>query len=306
MIQPEIVVRAPAKINLLLAVGQVGSDGYHPVVSVYHAVGLYQRVAGRVSRRTTLTYVSGPDTVDTSGLGAGEDNLAVRAVRLLAATAEVTDGIELQISKRVPIAAGLAGGSADAAGALVVANALWQTGLSQSELEVLAAALGADVPFAMAGGTCVGTGRGEQLTQVDVGGELWWVLIFADFALSTPEVYATFDRLASERVADESGPDRAQQVLAALETGSPEALADAVANDLQEPALRMAPALAETLAAANRCGALAAFVSGSGPTVVALASDRQHADSLQGALTAAGYHAVTAPGHVSGPRFAVR
>ncbi len=201
-----VTVRVPAKINLQLGVGPRRADGYHDLVTVFHAVSLFDEV--------TVAEVDGPgpDRVLVSGEGAdsvpaGPDNLALKAAAALARAAEVArdpgQPIEITIRKRIPVAAGLAGGSADAAAALVACNELWATGLSPAQLGEVAAGVGSDVAFALIGGTAVGQGRGERLTPALASGEYHWVLAVADGQLSTPEVYATIDRL---RAARDPGP----------------------------------------------------------------------------------------------------
>ena len=197
-----MTVRAPAKINLQLAVGPRRADGYHGLVTVFQAISLYDDVT------VTEGAPAGEDRVLVTGEGAdavpsGRDNLALTAATALARAAglsrDLTGSIEITIRKRIPVAAGLAGGSADAAAALVACNELWNAGLSQGQLREVAADVGSDVAFALMGGTAVGQGRGEQLTLALASGEYHWVLAVAEGALSTPEVYATLDRLRAAR-----------------------------------------------------------------------------------------------------------
>jgi 4-diphosphocytidyl-2-C-methyl-D-erythritol kinase len=194
LIVTSVTVRVPAKINLQLAVGPLRPDGYHDLATVFHAISLFDDVT---------VAAAGADSVSVSGEGAAQvpadgDNLALRAVRALraVAAAQAGPGVAVTIRKRIPVAAGLAGGSADAAAALVACNELWGAGLSQRELCEVAAGVGSDVAFAVLGGTAVGRGRGERLTQAMVSPARYhWVLAFADGSLSTPEVYGTLDRL---------------------------------------------------------------------------------------------------------------
>ncbi len=184
------------------------------------------------------------------------------------------------------MAAGLAGGSADAAAALVACDSLWGTRLDGRRLAGLAARVGSDVPFALDGGTALGTGRGEQLRPLAVGGTFHWVLAVTEVGLSTPAVYAELDRLRGHRPVRRPGVGRA--VLSALTRGDPAALAGALHNDLQEAACSMRPALRETLQAGTRAGALAGVVSGSGPTCAFLARDERHAVEIAARLAGAG------------------
>ncbi len=285
-----VTVRVPAKINLQLAVGPLRADGYHGLVTVFHAVSLFDEVT---------VAAAGTDSVTVSGEGAAEvpadaDNLALRAVRALRAELAGTGvrpdadaGVAVAIRKRIPVAGGLAGGSADAAGALVACNELWQTGLSTQELCEVAAGVGSDVAFAVLGGTAVGRGRGDQLTQALVApAQYHWVLAFAAGQLSTPAVYGTLDRMRAQRVVGE--PELSTELMSALRAGDPERLGRALSNDLQAPAVSMLPALRKTLAAGREFGALGALVSGSGPTCFFLAESARHATDLAVALSGAG------------------
>ncbi|HXZ73090.1 MAG TPA: 4-(cytidine 5'-diphospho)-2-C-methyl-D-erythritol kinase, partial [Streptosporangiaceae bacterium] len=190
-----MTVRVPAKVNLQLAVGPVRADGYHDVATVYHAVSLFDEVTvAPADRELVAVNGEGADSVPMDG-----GNLAARAARALARAAGTgsgdAPGLAIQITKRIPVAAGLAGGSADAAATLVACNELWGTGLSQRELCELAAGIGSDVAFGLLGGTAIGIGRGEQVTPALTSGTLQWVLAFADGGLSTADVYAASDRL---------------------------------------------------------------------------------------------------------------
>lgn len=294
---PDVRVRAPGKINLALAVGRPDPDGYHPLATVFQAVSLVEEVTARPAEDFALT-VEGlhADRVPTDA-----SNLALRAAHRLAEHVGITDGVHLHVRKGVPVAGGMAGGSADAAAALLACDTLWRTGLPRQELSELAATLGADVPFALLGQTAVGRGRGDVLTPALSRGEYHWTLALQDHGLSTPEVFRMFDAVLGgvegEPVADPA-------LLRALSTGDPAAVGAALSNDLQVAALELAPHLAETLAVAEDAGALGVVVSGSGPTVAALARSRQHAVAVAAALTAAGVAdgVLTATGPVPGAR----
>ncbi len=291
-----VTARVPAKVNLQLAVGPARPDGYHELVTVFHAVSLFDEV--------TVTPAD-QDSVTVTGEGAGQvpadrRNLAARAVDALLAVlgpgVRDSPGVAIRIAKRIPVAAGLAGGSGDAAAALVACNELWRAGLSQQELCEVAASLGSDVAFALVGGTAVGLGRGEQVTSALTAGTFHWVLGFADGGLSTAEVYAAFDRLRSARsgqpggpAGDGSGPAApGKELMAALRSGDPVALGERLSNDLQAAAVSLRPGLRRALAAADEFGALGAIVSGSGPTCAYLARDAQHAQSVAVGLSGAG------------------
>jgi 4-diphosphocytidyl-2-C-methyl-D-erythritol kinase len=285
-----VTVRVPAKINLQLAVGPVRADGYHALVTVFHAVSLFDEVTVVPSDKTTIT-VTGEDSAHVP---ADRSNLAWQAASALAkATGQRGTAVGIEIRKRIPVAAGLAGGSADAAAALVACNELWQTGLSSRELAELGATLGSDVPFALVGGTAVGRGRGEQLTPALAAGTYHWALAFGHQGLSTAQVYATCDRLRAARVASgdqpEPGePELSHPLMTALRSGDPERVGPLLTNDLQPAALSLQPALRRTLAAGHEQGALGAIVSGSGPTCAFLARDAARARDLAVALTGSG------------------
>ena len=285
-----MTVRVPAKINLQLAVGPVRADGYHPLVTVFHAVSLFDEVTVQSAGAMTLT-VTGEDA---AAVPADESNLAWRAAEALAQTAGVrARAVRIEIRKRIPVAAGLAGGSADAAATLVACNELWQTGLSQRGLAELAAELGSDVPFSLVGGTAVGRGRGEQLTPALAAGDYHWALAFARSGLSTAQVYATCDRLRAARVKLGGDPLAGEpalstELMTALRSGDPSRLGPLLTNDLQPAAVSLRPGLRRTLAAGREYGALGAIVSGSGPACAFLARDAEHARDLAVALTGAG------------------
>jgi 4-diphosphocytidyl-2-C-methyl-D-erythritol kinase len=320
-----VTVRVPAKVNLQLAVGPARADGYHSLVTVFHAVSLFDEVIVREAERTSIR-ISGEDA---AAVPTGKTNLAWRAVTALAAAAgrkSRDSAVLIEIRKRIPVAAGLAGGSADAAGALVACNELWRTGLSQRELAQIAAGLGSDVPFALFGGTAVGRGRGEELTPALAAGNYHWALAFANTGLSTAQVYAACDRIRAARAqadglaADpQTAPDRtgpaltgragaadavrraaatgrpgvpepelSRELMTALRSGDPARVGPLLSNDLQPAAVSLLPALRRALAAGREYGALGAIVSGSGPTCAFLAKDAAHAGDLAVALTGAG------------------
>jgi 4-diphosphocytidyl-2-C-methyl-D-erythritol kinase len=296
----QVTVRAPAKLNLQLSVGSPGPDGYHELATVFQAVGLYDEL-------TATAAAAGGVGVTVEGAQADlvpvdETNLAVRAARLLAARTGVAPDVQLHLRKQIPVAGGMAGGSADGAAALVACDLLWRTGLAREDLHDLAAELGADVPFALMGGTAVGTGRGDILTPALARGELHWVLALSDQRLSTPEVYAECDRLRGGKAIIE--PRVSDRMMQGLRSGDPAVVGAELANDLQPAALSLCPDLAATLAVGDDYGALGSVVSGSGPTVAFLVSDTERALDLAVALAASG--TCDAVQRVSGPVHGVR
>lgn len=285
-----VTVRVPAKINLQLAVGPRRPDGYHDLVTVFHAISLSDEVTVATAAADSVL-VSGEDAAQVP---ANSDNLALKAVSALRAVATLrgaelpdADGVAVTISKRIPVAAGLAGGSADAAAALAGCNELWHAGLSQRELCEVAAGVGSDVAFAVLGGTAVGRGRGERLSPALVSQARYhWVLAFADGQLPTPLVYGTLDKLRGGEVV--SSPELSTGLMGALRSGDARQLGAALGNDLQAAAVTLLPALRKTLDAGLELGALGALVSGSGPTCLFLASGAGHAGELAAALSDAG------------------
>ncbi|HST97733.1 MAG TPA: 4-(cytidine 5'-diphospho)-2-C-methyl-D-erythritol kinase [Geodermatophilus sp.] len=287
-----VVARAPAKVNVHLAVGPLRSDGFHELRTVYLAVSLFDTVTVRPGDGLSLS-VTGEGTTGSGADAVPTDrrNLVWRAAELLAEHAGVPADAAITIDKSIPAAAGLAGGSADAAAALVALDALWGTHATRGELTALAARLGSDVPFSLLGGVALGSGRGEQLSPVLARRRWDWVLGIAGVGLSTPAVYAELDRLrAAGRVPDGEELSAPDPVIAALRSGPVPALAAALGNDLQPPALSLRPDLRRALRAASSAGAAGALVSGSGPTVAALAEDEDSAVRLTAALAGEGVY----------------
>ncbi|MFE2537550.1 4-(cytidine 5'-diphospho)-2-C-methyl-D-erythritol kinase [Streptomyces sp. NPDC059371] len=277
-----VTVRVPAKVNVQLAVGGARPDGFHDLANVFLAVGLYDEVTVTPADELRVT-CAGPDAAQVP---LDRTNLAARAALELARRHGIDPAVHLHIAKDIPVAGGMAGGSADGAGALLACDTLWGTNSSREELLDICAELGSDVPFSLAGGAALGTGRGEKLRLLDVGGTFHWVFAMAERGLSTPAVFREFDRMnEGVRVPE---PVASQDLLDALAKGDAGALARTVSNDLQSAALSLFPALADTLAAGRAAGALAALVSGSGPTTAFLAPDAESARVIGRALHASG------------------
>lgn len=290
----EVRVRVPAKVNLFLAVRGVRPDGYHELTTVLQTVGVHDEVAARLSGTPwAMQHPSARKLMQLSlrhdggdAVGADDDNLVMRAARaLLEELCVPTDPspdeleraprTELTLTKRIPVAAGMAGGSADAAATLLALDRLWGAGLGPEELRPVAARLGADVPFCLAGGTALATGTGADTARVLARGDFHWVVGADDEGLSTPAVYRAYDELDLEPSVVE--PDI---VLQALRSGDTELLAGALHNDLETAAISLRPSLADRLEDMYAAGALRAIVSGSGPTVVALAADEHDAQVI--------------------------
>ncbi|KQR90786.1 4-diphosphocytidyl-2C-methyl-D-erythritol kinase [Microbacterium sp. Leaf347] len=299
---PTVHVRAPGKINLFFEVGALGADGYHDVASAYQAVSAYEDVWASASDDLTIE-VTG--SVDVAGVPLDARNLAVRAAQLVADEAGIDAGVHLRIVKDVPVAGGMGGGSADAAAALVACDALWGTGISPIRLRELAAELGADVPFALSGGTAIGLGRGDDLSPALARGRFDWVIVTSEDGLSTPAVFAALDAHrddASLDIVPARRPMVDDAVLHALRAGDAHMLAASLRNDLQQAALALRPDLADLLETGRAAGALEGIVSGSGPTVAFLAAGPEAAIDLQIGLSAAGHVAHHVHGPVPGAR----
>lgn len=293
-----MVVRAPSKVNLHLGVGEVRADGYHELTTVFQALSLGDDL--EISPAASLA-------VRVVGEGAAEvptdrTNLVWQAAVRLAHLGGRAPLVEFAIRKGIPVAGGMAGGSADAAAALVGLNELWDLGLSRDELAVIGAELGSDVPFALYGGTALGRGRGEKLLPVLSRKAFHWVLALAKGGLSTPAVFRELDRLREQGNPPRLGEP--QELLQALASGDPHQLAPLLGNDLQAAALSLKPELRRTLRAGVEAGALAGIVSGSGPTCAFLCADESTAVAVSAELSGAGVcrSVRTASGPVPGAR----
>jgi 4-diphosphocytidyl-2-C-methyl-D-erythritol kinase len=268
-----VTVRVPAKVNLQLSVGPRESDGFHNLVTVFQAISIYDDI--------TVTFAPAKSGVSISisgdqrhGVPADESNLAMKAIALMAKEYDLIIDAHVEIKKSIPVAGGMAGGSADAAAAIVAIDYLYSLGMSREEMSEVAAQLGSDVPFMLSGGTAIGTGHGDQLTAALSRGTYHWVLALSSVGLSTPAVYGECDRLRSEL--DIAEPATNEQLMQALLAADPKAVGAHLINDLQAAACSLRPALRLVLDVGQEYGALGALVSGSGPTVAFLVSDESH------------------------------
>jgi 4-diphosphocytidyl-2-C-methyl-D-erythritol kinase len=279
-----VTVRVPGKVNLFLAVGDLRDDGYHELTTVFHAVSLFDEITVRNADVLSL---------EVSGEGVGElptdhRNLAWRAAEALAKHVGRAPDVAISVEKSIPVAGGMAGGSADAAAVLVAINALWELGVPRRDLHTLAEELGSDVPFALHGGTALGTGRGEQLATVLARNTFHWVLAFGKRGLSTPKVFAEIDRLRADGRGKTPRLEEPEPLLAALASGDADQLAPLLGNDLQSAALSLDSGLRRTLRAGEDAGALAGIVSGSGPTCAFLCASASSAIDVGVELAGAG------------------
>ena len=282
-----VTVRAPAKINVYLGVGKVRPDGFHPLETVYQAVSLYDDVTVTSAEEWSVTTIVDGTHVDGFAVPDDDTNIAIRAGKALAAHHHLEDrAASIEVRKSIPVAGGMAGGSADAAATLVGLDRLWNLDTSDEELLEIAAALGSDVPFALVGGTATGTGRGEVVTPVEDNGSWWWVVVFSDEGLSTPSVYGAYDLLEG------GGHDyriRPQLLAALRDPRNGEQLQVFLYNDLEDAAFYLRPDLQEVAEAALECEASYALLSGSGPTMLALAADAESARNVAARLAERGY-----------------
>ena len=300
-----VSVSAPGKVNLFLALGAARPDGYHPLNTIFAQIGLSETVTVTPLQSLTTTAPQpgsapasqpGPAPVAQTGnpcielaltrpdnnVPLDHTNLAYRAAQAVAQQAARrgldTPDVHILLDKAVPVAGGMAGGSADAAATLKACNEFWQVGLSLEELAQLGAQLGADVPFGLYGGVALGTGRGDLIEPLKAApGPYYWTFALQDEGLSTAAVFKHFDATVQAPPAADMPPE---QLLAALEAGDVAEVSRHIRNDLQATAIELRPELGQLIDLAERAGALVAMVSGSGPTVAALSSSRAAAERV--------------------------
>jgi 4-diphosphocytidyl-2-C-methyl-D-erythritol kinase len=280
-----VVTRVPGKVNLQLSVGPLGDDGFHEVTTVFQAISLFDDVTvieGKAGSGTSIS-VTGQTA---NGVPADASNLAIKAAQLMMKEFELSPDLEIKLKKEIPVAGGMAGGSADAAGVIVGLDSLYELGLARDEMEKIASQIGSDVPFSLTGGVAIGTGRGDQITTALAKGSYTWVLALSSQGLSTPAVYQECDRLREGLSI--ASPQVSEPLMQALRAGDSKALGKSLLNDLQAAACSLRPALRLVLDVGIDYGALGGIVSGSGPTVAFLVSDEEHAMDLTVALSASG------------------
>ena len=293
----EVTVRVPGKINLQLSVGPLQRDGYHELATVFQSVSLFDEITvSEIDKGIEIT------TDSKSNIPLDKENLAYKAAEIMKKKFDIETGLAIKIKKEIPIAGGMAGGSADAGGTIVAIDSLFSLGLKRDEMERIGSELGADIPFTIAGGTAIGTGRGDQIAPVLSRGSYNWVLALSSSGLSTPSVYKECDRLREGL--DISKPFVSDSLLQALSHGDAKALGKALTNDLQPAACSLKPALRLILDVGLDYGALGGIVSGSGPTVAFLAEHEDHALDLVVALTSSGVvgNVIRVAGPVPGAR----
>jgi len=301
----QISASAPGKINIFFKVGALKNDGYHEVLSIYQALDIRETVKVSDSPRWNVSVSGALSEEQIAAVHTGEENLVVRAAKLIAKLANKTRTPELsfEITKNVPVAGGMGGGSADAAAAMLAVDELWETRVDEEALIKAAAELGADIPFALLGGTAIGIGRGDKLDPIDEVQKLHWVLVPMDAGLSTPRVYAKLDEMRAAKGQDPTlvpTPQVPHELIDALVHGDARKVAMHLHNDLQDAAVSLMPELSVTMDAGLAAGALAAMVSGSGPTIAMLAESEEAAESIANRLAFEGYIAIPTFGPAKG------
>ena len=277
-----VTVQVPAKVNLQLSVGPKESDGYHQVVTVFQAISLFDNI--KISEADQFSIAVSGDY--TNGIPLDQSNLVYKAIELMSEEFETNKNLEVSIQKSIPIAGGMAGGSADAAAVLFGIDQLYRLGLSKDELSEIARKLGSDVPFMLHGGTAVGRGHGDEITPALSRGTYHWVIAVSSTGLATPAVYAECDRLRTGL--DIKAPTLNDELLQALLSGDATRVGKSLSNDLQAAACSIRPALRLILDTGQEYGALGGVVSGSGPSVAFLVADEDHSLDLAVALTSSG------------------
>jgi len=301
----QVTASAPGKINIFFKVGALKDDGYHEVLSIYQALDIRETVKVSDSPRWNVSVSGALSEEQIAAVPTGEENLVVRAAKLIAKLANKTrtPEISFEITKNVPVAGGMGGGSADAAAAMLAVDDLWDTQIDGEALIKAAAELGADIPFALLGGTAIGIGRGDKLDPIDEVQKLHWVLVPMDAGLSTPRVYAKLDEMRAAKGQDPTlvpTPQVPHELIDALVNGDARKVAKHLHNDLQDAAVSLMPELSVTMDAGLAAGALAAMVSGSGPTIAMLAESEEAAESIANRLAFEGYIAIPTFGPAKG------
>lgn len=269
---PVVRIRTHAKVNLFLRVLGVRRDGFHEVETILHGVRLFDEIE----------IEGAPDGVDvtmelegiTGTLPSTDENLVTRAARLLIEELGVSNGARIRVTKRIPIGAGLGGGSGNAAGALVTLADMWGLTLERDRLFALAEKLGSDVPYCIDGGTSLATARGEELTPLANIRFMWFVLAGSERPLLTRDVYERWDATGS------SDDVKATPLAMALGAGDLVEVAALLHNDLELPAFSLRPELEAKKQVLVEAGALGAAMTGSGPTLYGIAADRPAAEDI--------------------------
>lgn len=277
-----VEVQAPAKVNLQLSVGPKEADGYHQVVTVFQAVSLMDVIKISESDQFGIS-IKGDYT---TGVPLDQSNLIFKAVQLMSEKFDTSTSLDFEINKSIPVAGGMAGGSADAAASLLGIDQLYGLGLTKDELAEVAREIGSDVPFMLHGGTAVGRGRGDEITPALSRGTYHWVIAVSSSGLSTPSVYGECDRLRTGL--DIKAPTLNDELLQSLLSGDSVRVGKSLNNDLQAAACSLRPALRLILDTGQEYGALGGIVSGSGPSVAFLVADEDHSLDLAVALTSSG------------------
>ncbi|MEN9715727.1 MAG: hypothetical protein RJA35_1194 [Actinomycetota bacterium] len=296
--EPVHAATAFGKINLFFKVGPLREDGYHQVASLYQSVNLAETVVAELDSDWNVEVTGNLHESHLKAVPTNRNNLVVKVAKAAGAILRFrkVPRLHLTIHKNVPVAGGMGGGSADAAAALLAAEAAWSRMLTPRERTEIAASIGADVPFALLGGAAIGVGTGGDLTPLAQKSLLHWVLVPNNFGLSTPAVFAELDRLRDLSGMNPKWVPEAKvssALVRALKDGADaETIAPLLHNDLQEAAISLRPELQEILDLGERALALKAIVSGSGPTIALLARDANDAVAIASRMTTFGQQAV--------------
>ena len=267
-----VTVEANAKINLTLDILGKRPDGFHEVAMVMQTIGLHDTLVMEKTERDIELSINVP------WLKADEKNLAWRAAELIRQEYGLEGGVRIELTKRIPVAAGLAGGSADAAAVLKGMNDLYGLQLDEEKLCELGARLGSDIPFCIMGGTMLATGRGEVLTRLSDMPETWVVLAKPRISVSTAWAYQNYDEQGAER-----HPDN-EAIKQAIARGNRKAVAGLLCNVLESVTIKKYDVIAEYKQMMLDKGAMASMMSGSGPTVFGLAKSREQAEAIADVL----------------------
>jgi 4-diphosphocytidyl-2-C-methyl-D-erythritol kinase len=271
MASPVVRLKTHAKINLFLRVRGGRPDGYHNIDTIFHTIDLSDAMELRRATNDEIDVRMHQPRGVRADIPSGEGNLVVRAAKALARRTDKASGARIDVAKRIPVGAGLAGGSANAAGTLVGLNDLWGAALDAREIHDVGLEVGSDVPFCLTGGCARGTGRGDVLSPIEVPNPIWFVVAVTGIPLATGDVYAAWDGVGPGYEPDGGA------AAAALRAGDVRRVAALLHNDLEAAALRLRPELADKKEVLVAAGALGACMSGSGPALFAVAAGAGHA-----------------------------
>lgn len=273
-----IICKAYGKINLTLDILGKRADGYHEILTLFQGISLCDEVCLEKEEGEGIVLTS-----DLPGLGTGPENLAYRAAQLLKENFPQVCGVKIHLTKRIPLAAGLAGGSTDAAAVLLGLNRLYKLNLSREELVGLGARLGSDVPFCLYPLTAVGEGRGERLRTCCSCPELWLVLLKPPFSVSTKEVYTNLSQVQIRK------RPNLDKVLQGIQAGDRQLIYSHLDNVLEYSTFALYPQLKIWAQEIAELGVEKVMMAGSGPSLLAFMASKKEADKLTSSLVKSGW-----------------